>query len=166
MKHIPQIEAISARWNALAQRERIALTWLASGLGLLMVWLVLVAPALHTVRDAPAAHVRLGEAMEQMQQLQRRARALQSRPEVSPTQWLNQLHERVRSLGAGASVQQQAGQATLVLKQVNADVLSAWMAADGVRLQPDSVQLDRDPGAAATWSGTLVYVLPETGAGR
>jgi general secretion pathway protein M len=166
MKRFYQLEAINARWLALAQRERMALSGLAWGLGLLLVWLVLLAPALRTVREAPVAQARLGSAMEQMQALQTRARALQARPEVSPTQWLNQLRERVRSLGAGASVQQQGDQITVILKQVNADTLSAWLATDGVRLQPEAMQLDRDPGSLATWSGNLVFVLSDVGAGR
>ena len=166
MSRFAHLAPLLARWRALAPRERLALSGLAWVLGLLLVWLTLVSPALHTLRGAAAAQARLGAEFAQMQALQRRARALQARPAVSPAQWLVQLREQAQRLGPGASVQQQAGQASLVLKQVKADVLSAWLATDGIRLRPEALQLERDPGAGATWSGTLTFALPDADSSR
>ncbi|HEY0954300.1 MAG TPA: type II secretion system protein GspM, partial [Roseateles sp.] len=49
----------TAQWQALGERERLLVGGVAVLLGLLLVWLVLVAPALRTLRSAPAELDRL-----------------------------------------------------------------------------------------------------------
>ena len=49
------LAALVRRWHALAPRERRAVATAAAVLGLALLWLALLRPALRTVRQAPAA---------------------------------------------------------------------------------------------------------------
>ena len=48
------LAALVRRWHALAPREQRAVTIAATVLGLALLWLALLRPALRTVREAPA----------------------------------------------------------------------------------------------------------------
>jgi general secretion pathway protein M len=155
-----------ARWTALAPRERLGLTLAATVVGIAVVWAVLLAPALRTLKSAgPQAAVLAGE-LDRMQAMQARARALQAQPAVAPQEALKSLQTAAAGLGKSATLQVIGDQATLTLKQLPAPALAQWLnPTTGLGLSPADAQLQRDASTAqALWNGTLIYRLP-AGAG-
>ena len=74
----PRTAALAARWQALAPREQ-TLVLAAGGLVLLaLLWWLALAPALQTLRTAPARHAALDQQVQRMQPLQAEAQQLLS----------------------------------------------------------------------------------------
>ncbi len=73
------VMALQARWAGLSRRERRLVGLAATVVGVALLWLVLLRPALHTLRTAPAEIARLQTtlriAQEQAQELARLAAA-------------------------------------------------------------------------------------------
>lgn len=155
-------QILQARWATLAPREQLLLRLAAVLVGAGLLWSIGIAPALRTLRNAPAQHQTLNTQWQTMQSLQAQARALQAQPRISQTQAVQALQSTLPALGSGAQLQLGGQQATLTLKQVPADALAAWLvqARTQARLQPTQARLTRSPGAAPAWDGTLVLTLP------
>ena len=156
------IKAAQTRWATLARRERRALMLALLLVGGATLWWVLLAPALRTLREAPQARLQLDAAWDQMQQMQARARALQGQSAVPADAVLTQLRDVTKALGAGATLQIQADQVTLTLRQVNAARLAEWLGGDiAQRVRPVEVHITRDVTASApVWFGRLLFRLP------
>ena len=157
---LPQL--LQARWSTLAPREQILLRLAAVLVGAGLLWSIGIAPALRTLRNAPAQHQALDAQWQTMHSLQAQARTLQAQPRISQTQAVQALQATLPALGSGAQLQLNGQQATLTLKHVPADALAAWLvqARTQARLQPAQARLTRSPGAAPAWDGTLVLTLP------
>ncbi|WP_204273256.1 type II secretion system protein GspM, partial [Stenotrophomonas maltophilia] len=64
-----------ARWQALGERERLALLLVGGLLSVLIAWSVLLAPALRTLKAAPAELEKLELQLQQMQAQAQEVRA-------------------------------------------------------------------------------------------
>lgn len=155
-------DTFKARWAAMATRERQGLTLAACLVGAALVWGVLVAPALRTLKSVNAQSVALGAEQERMAALQARAKALQTQPVVAPQDALRALQAAAAGVGKNASLQVVGEHATLTLKQVSSATMAQWLSPQpGLSLSPLEVHVQREAGAAeALWSGTLVFRLP------
>lgn len=149
---------LTAAWRGMAQRER-----LAAGLGLtvlvgFIVWLILVAPAWRTAREAPAALDRLEAQLQNMQRLAAEARTLRGAPEVSVAQAVEPLKVATERLGPGASIGFQGDRATLTLTGVSGDALRDWLseARSASRARPVEVTLTHNPQG---YAGTVVVTI-------
>ena len=172
---------LRTRWEALEARERRLVVIAASLVGFALVWWIAFAPALKTLREAPAEHAKLDAQLQQMTTLQAQAKALQSQPKANRDEAMRALEGSVRAgLGPTAQIQQQgAGEGVnVVIKTVPAEALAQWLAQarGNARAVPREVHLTRAgaaapnapaaPAAAAaapaapTWDGTLVMGLP------
>jgi len=154
---------LRARWEALAARERAALTLAAVLVAVALLWTCALAPALRTVQQAQASSERLDAELAHMQRLQRQARVVQAQAVVPTAVLVKELQSSLAVLGAGASVQQQGSQVTVTLTRVDAARLSAWLAADGPQhpARADQVHLQRDADSSlSVWSGRMVFRLP------
>lgn len=168
------LDAWRTRWRRLAPRERLALSWGMACIGLALVWWVLLAPALHTLRQAPARHAALDQQLQRMQQWQAEAQRLQAdQPGSSstPADVQRSLQESVRTqLGTGAQLVLQGERAQLTLKGVPAPALATWLgqARQNLRVTPSALQLTQSASptadAGTRWDGSLTLVLPPTGA--
>ena len=124
-------EQLRARWAALAPREQRLLGGAAALVALALVWWLALAPALRTLRTAPAEHARLDAQMQKMTTLQARAKALQSQPRANPADAMRALESGMRErLGGNAQLQSQGGGdgVRVTLKGVEADALAQWLA--------------------------------------
>lgn len=157
---------IKTRWAAMGAREQRGLRLAAAVLVLALVWSVLLAPALRTLKNVDAQNTLLGKELERMQALQTRARALQAQPALAPKESLKALQTAATALGKSAVLQVAGEQATLTLKQVGASALAQWLTPQaGAGLSPFEAHLQREGSSAEPlWSGTLVFRLP-AGAG-
>lgn len=168
-----------AHWKALAPRERLAVGWAATTIGLAVVWWLLLAPALQTLRQAPAQHAVLDQQLQRMQRLQAEALRLQAElppprseaegalPTAQPD-LPRSLQESVNAqLGAGAQLVLQGERAQLTLRNVPAEALATWLVQARQNLKVGALEVRltaTSPAQAAApgqhWNGSLVLALP------
>ena len=166
---------LRAHWQALAPREQNLVRAAAALVVLALLWWLALAPALQTLRTAPARHATLDAQLQHMQALQAEARQLQGAPRANPDNALRALQTSVtENLGAGARLNVAGDRATLTLKGVPAQALAPWLAQarSNAKSVPQEAHLVRSnnsnidgaalpsAGAPARWDGTLVLALP------
>ena len=167
-----------ARWAAMAPRERQLAGGAIALVALALLWWIALAPALKTLRAAPAEHAKLDAQLQQMTTLQAQAKALQAQPRANRDEAMKALEGGVRaSLGPAAQIQQQGASdgVNITLRNVPADALAQWLAQarGNARAVPREVHLTRaaasstpdkaapaDAAAKPRWDGTLVMSLP------
>ena len=173
MKLPAAFSPLQARWQTLDAREQTLIRGAALVVGLALVWWVLVAPPLNTLRQADALQRSLDAQAQKMQSLQAQAQALQSQPKLSRDDALRALDVSIKQrLGPGAQLNIQGDRVTVALKNTPADALAQWLvqARVNARAIPSEARLVRSgnpappatPGsrAPAAWDGTLVLILP------
>jgi general secretion pathway protein M len=145
-------------WGGMAPRERLALSIGLAVLAAFALWMLLIAPAWRTVRDAPAQLDRLEVQLQHMQRLAAEARTLRGAPSVSTAQAVDALKAATERLGDKASILFQGERVTLTLTGVSADALRDWLseARGAARARPIDVQLARTPQGH---SGNIVLAL-------
>lgn len=161
---------LSAALGQLSPRERKAVLialWIV-GLGLL--WWLAVAPALATLREAPARHARLDAQLGQMQRMAATANALRSEASAQPPgrdEVLRALEAATASLGATAQLSVLGDRATVTMRGTPPAGLAQWLAQVRInaRLLPLETQLTRDP-ATSGWNGTVVLSGPGLAGGN
>lgn len=176
------LKAWRAQWNGLAARERQALLLAAATLGAGLLWWVLLAPALQTLRQAPAQHAALDQQLLRMQRLQAEAqRLLADMPPplpgaqdglATPADVPTRLKESVQQLGTGAQLTLQGERAMLTLKSVPADALAGWLSQVRQNLKVNTLEMKLTASAPSVkpapagdprWDGSLVLGLPPPG---
>ena len=75
--------ALQARWQALAPREQSLVLVASTLVALALLWWLALAPALQTLRSAPARHASLDAQLQHMQALQAEALQLQAQPRAN-----------------------------------------------------------------------------------
>jgi len=149
---------VQARWQALGERERLALLAVATLLGLLLAWSVLIAPALRTLKTAPGELEQLELQLQQMQAQAQEARTLRAAPAVPPAQAQAALKASVDHLGAVARMNLAGDRAIVTLNGIAPAALQAWLGEvrAAARARPVEAQLTRGPKG---YSGTIVLSL-------
>jgi general secretion pathway protein M len=181
-----QTSALQDRWKALAPREQNLVLAAGSLVALALLWWVAVAPALSTLRAAPARHAALDAQLQRMQSLQAEAQQLQATPATSPGDAVAALRTALtQRLGNTAQLNVAGDRATVTLKGASADALAQWLAQarSNARATPLEARLTRSAAPAATpppgnapvtlgsppvamprWDGTVVLALPAAAA--
>lgn len=146
------------QWDGMGERERLALVAVGALLALLLAWSVLLAPALRTLKTAPAELERLDTQLQQMQAQAQEARALRAAPAVPPAQAQAALTASVEHLGPAARLSLTGDRAVVTLNGVAPETLQAWLGEvrSAARARPVEAQLTRGPKGFA---GTLVLTL-------
>ncbi|MCY4754047.1 type II secretion system protein GspM [Pelomonas aquatica] len=147
-----------AHWKTLGDRERLALQAVAALLGALLAWSLLLAPALRTLKTAPAELEKLDLQLQQMQAQAQEVRALRAAPAVPPAQAQAALTASVEHLGPAARLNLTGGRAVVTLNGVPPEALQAWLGElrSAARARPVEAQLTRGPKG---YSGSLVLTL-------
>lgn len=159
------LQPLATHWASFAPREK-NLIRLATGLLLAaLVWFLMLAPALTTLRSADAQARALDAQLQRMQALQAQAAALQKQTPLGFDEALRALTGATKqSLGASAQLNVTGDRATVTLKAASADALAEWLAQ--ARINARSVPLEArlvratTPGAP-TWNGVLIMALPQ-----
>ena len=148
----------TAHWQALGERERLAVGSIGVLLGLLLAWSLLLAPALRTLKTAPAELERLELQLQQMQAQAQEAQTLRAAPPVLPDQAQAALKASVEHLGAAARLNLTGDRAVVSLNSVAPELLQGWLGEvrAAARARPVEAQLTRGPKG---YSGTLVLSL-------
>lgn len=146
------------QWQAMGERERLALAVVGVLLSLLLAWAVLLAPALRTLKSAPAELEKLDLQLQQMQAQAQEARALRAAPAVPPAQAQAALTASVEHLGPAARMNLAGDRAVVTLTGVAPEMLQGWLGEvrAAARARPVEAQLTRGPKG---YSGSLVLSL-------
>lgn len=155
------IQALQTRWAGLASREKALVIAASLLVGLAVLWWVAIAPALGTLRNAPAQHQTLDTQLARMRNLQAQAQSLQSQPRQSADESLKALEQTIRQrLGTTARYSIAGERVTVTLSGASAEALAQWLAQARInaRALPGEARLNRT--AAGLWDGTVVLTLP------
>ena len=135
------------RWRQFAPRERMFIGLGGAALGVLVLWLLAVQPALRTAREAPAQIDRLDVQLQQMQRLAAESKGLRAAPPVSPAQAQAALKASTDRLGDKARLAITGDRATLTVTSVSVEALRGWLAEvrSAARARAIDVQLSRGP---------------------
>ncbi|HEY6136085.1 MAG TPA: type II secretion system protein GspM [Rubrivivax sp.] len=156
-------QAAKARswWSALPLRERRLIGVAAAVLGVFVLWLLAVQPALRTLREAPAQIDQLDGQLQSMQRLATEARELRAAPPLAAAQSLLALKAASDRLGDKARLSVQGERAVLTLNGVGSEALRNWLSEvrSGARARPIEAQLSRGP---LGFSGTLILATGGT----
>lgn len=152
---------LKERWEGLAAREK---AWVAAAGGLvaaLLLWLIAVAPALSTLRNAEQQQRTLDGQLQQMRILQAQAQALQAQPKQNREEALRLLELSVRQrLGTTGRTLISGDRVTITLTGAAPEAVAQWLSQARVnaRALPSEARLNRN--ASGLWEGTVVLTLP------
>lgn len=154
-----QLQPVRTAWKRLSARERHLVVAASAVVLVAAVWLIAIAPALRTLRDAPAQRAAQEQQLAQMRQWQSEARALKQQPRISPEESQRMLQELGERLLGPGSVTLQGAQVQAQLKGVSPEALAQWLqqARTLGRALPQQMQLERTSDG---WNGTMVLRLP------
>lgn len=154
-----QLAPLQARWQALGENERGALSLLAWVLGLALVWMIAVQPALRTLKATPPQLEALDLQLQQMQALATEARELRGAAPVPAAQALEALQAASSHLGEGAKLTINGDRAVLNVTGIASDKLQGWLGEvrSAARARPIEARLQRTPQGG--YSGSIVLAL-------
>ena len=155
------MNALLARWQGLAPREKLLVAATIGLVAIVLVWLIAVRPALGVVRSAAQQQRVLDAQLEQIRGLQQQAMALKAQPKIGHDEGLRLLELSLRQrLGTTARLAVTGDRATITLAGTPADALARWLTQARVdaRALPSEARLSRNAGGL--WEGTLVLSLP------
>ena len=158
-------QAVWSRRNPREQRLLGIGVWV---LGLAVLWVLALGPALRTWQEAPARQALLDAQSQRMRQLQAQAQSLQKPAVITRTDAAKWLEKILAELGPNARISLQGETATLSLQAAPASALARWLsqARDNAQALPTQAQLQQANPAHqgnstdATWRGSLVLRLP------
>jgi general secretion pathway protein M len=155
------IETYLNFWRQLKLSERrliLTATWLIVAA---LLWWLAIAPALKTLKEAPAQHRALDTQLQNMRTLSAEAKNLQSQPKLGLDDAQKALQSTVtQRFGATAQLNLTGERASLTLKNANAQEIALWLtqARVNARALPSEAKLNR---LGDVWDGTMVLTLPK-----
>lgn len=156
-----RMQMLTARFNALAPREKLMVAAAAAVIAFAVVWMIAIGPALATLRGADLQRRSLDTQVQRMVALQSQAQALQSQPKLGRDEAMRQLEASVRQrLGPSGRVVIAGERVTITLTGTPADALAQWLAQarSVARATPTEAHISRN--ASGLWEGTVVLTLP------
>ena len=160
---------LTTAWAQLGAREKRMVILASAVVGVALLWWVGLAPALRTLREAPAQRAALQTQAQQMQQLKAEADTLKSIPRLAQDEALRALETAMKQrLGDTGQLSVIGDRANVVLKGASAQALADWLSDVRVnaRATPVEARLTRSgdtaPGAPVHWSGTLSLSVPSS----
>lgn len=151
---------VGAWWGRLATREQRLVLLMLAVVALALLWFVAIAPAVRTLRSAPAQIDALEGQWQSMQALAAQARTMQGRPPLGRDEALRELEASTRQrLGGSAQVTATGDRVTVLLKDAPPQMLAPWLSQARLKARVVATQtnLTRTP---LGWDGTLVFNLP------
>lgn len=155
----------SDKWQNLAARERRLILGATAFVGAVLVWFLLLAPALKILNTADSQMRVLDSQLQQMRTMQQQVQAIQQRPPLAYDEAVRAIQSATtQKLGNTAQISVQNEKAAITLQAVPADALAQWL--EQVRLNARSTPIEAhltrvSTAAGAAWSGTLAMRLPQ-----
>jgi general secretion pathway protein M len=144
---------MGATWQRMGVRERQGLLIAGAAVGLLLLWLVVLRPALATVRNASVERQTLQLQLLQMQRLAGEAKELRTLPPIAASQAGQALAAATQRLGERGKITQQGERWVFTFSKLQPDEVRAWLAEarSGARARAVDAQVARGPeGLAGT----------------
>ena len=153
-----RMQQLAQGWQGLTTRDRRGLLAIGVVLGLFLLWLLAIQPALRTLREAPAQLDALDTQLQSMQRLASEATQLRATAPISVEQSAQALKAASERLGAAAKLNLQGDRAVLIVNGLSSGALRQWLAEarSGARARPLEAQLSRGPNG---FTGTVVVAL-------
>ena len=157
------------RWASLAQREQNLVLIAGTVVLLALAWWMALAPALHSLRTAPARHAAADRELQAMLQMQSQAELLRQQPQANNADVRTQLEQSIKAeMPATAQMQWLGNRAQVTLTNAPAPALARWLSQvrDNSHASVAEMKLNRAPADAADasastrWSGNLLLDLP------
>lgn len=154
----PWRERAGAAWRARPPRDRLALIVMALVVGVFLVWVLFIAPAVAVLRSAPAQLEVLDTQLLQMRTMAAEVRELRNATPVPVTQAGLAIKAAAERLGDKARLSLQNDRALLTLQNASPEQVRALLveARSAARARPVEANLTRAPGG---FNGTLVLSL-------
>jgi general secretion pathway protein M len=149
---------IAPRWQALSARERLAVSLALSALGVLLLWWIALAPALHTLRSVPAQRATLEAQLAAMRRQAAEAQSLRGQAPISLAQAHAALTAATERLGTQARLVITGDRATVTFTGIDGATLLSWLGEvrSAARARPMEAQLQR---LGKAYDGTLSLSL-------
>lgn len=157
-KALAALAPLQAKWAALAPRGKRLVVLAGAAVGLFLVWLLAVRPALRTLATAPVQRAALDLQWQAMQKRAAEAAELRGATPMSSEQSLAALKAATDRLGEKGRMSVQGDRVVLSLTNVGTSELRDWLAEarSGARARPVEATLSR---AAQGYSGTLIVAV-------
>lgn len=148
-------------WQGLSARERAGLVSLAVLLALAVLWWGLLAPTLKLMQRYPQQWRNETQVLQSMQVWAQEAQRLKTVPAIPAAQAKQWLQQQQSAQNPAMRITLGADRISVLCKQLGAQELAGWLrdARLNAGALPREVRLTAD-GAASTWSGEMVLVLP------
>jgi general secretion pathway protein M len=157
---ISRMQTATRAWAGLGLRERRMVAMAGGFVLVALVWMLAIAPAIKTLKAAPAQHEMLDAQLQSMRKLAAQARGMQNRPAVSRADALRTLQSSLQQrLGSSAQLNVAGDRVTVVLKGAAPEALAQWLGQARVTARAVATQSRLARGAAG-WDGTVVLDLP------
>lgn len=164
------INAMKIWWATLGAREQRWVVMAVAVVGVTLLWLIAIAPAVQILRKASAQHAAADLQLEAMRTQAKQATSLREQRALGYEESLRNLENSVKqTLGSAATLTVNDTRASITLKGANADALATWLsqARINARAVPTEARLQRSASAStsastatASWDGTMVLNLP------
>lgn len=169
--------SLSSRWQALQTRERAMIGLAALVVGGALLWQWAIQPAWKTYRSYERERLALERQVQAMQSMRQQAVQLQELLASSAQQGsAASLTSRIQTQAHDALGQQvqtalAGDRFTVRFQNAPAAALAQWLreTRENTRSQPLQVQLTRpasDANSGVTWSGQVVWALPNAASGQ
>lgn len=156
--------AWSLAWQKLSPRERAGVLVAVTVVGAGLLWAGWIAPAVTTLRQAPAQHAQLDAQLQTMQSLAEQARQMAGQPMLNRDDSLRALEQATsRHFGNPGALKVTGDQASVTLPVTPAATVGNWLAdvRSNARLSPVNARLTQTaPPPAAAWQGSVTFALP------
>ncbi len=157
-------DTLTARWAALAPRERTLLAIAAAVLAAFVLWAVALAPAWRASTRAPAQLDQLDQQLRRMQALASEAKTLRAVTPVPLAQAQQALSAASERLGTSAKLSLQGERAVLTLRGVSGAQLSGWLAEARAGARARVTEATLDQASPGLYSGSLSLAFGPGGA--
>lgn len=155
-----RLAPLQRHWHALPAREQRAVGLALVVVALALVWWIALAPALATLREAPAQHRTLDAQLQHMRTLQAQARTMQSLPRLERAEAQRALEAATaRQLGTSGRLEVHGDSATLTLQGARGDALAQWLAQARINARAVPLQAHLQRNLNGLWDGNLELAL-------
>lgn len=164
------INSLQTTLERLSPRERNAVLATAWITGLFLLWWLALAPAIQTLRQAPAQHAQVDAQLASLRAMASTAEAVRAQNTAQPlrrTEALSALEESMGTLGDTGQLSVVGDRPTVTLRGTSPEALATWLARVrlNARLTPVEAQLSGDT-TPISWSGSLVLAGPSLAEGN
>lgn len=146
-----------SRWQAMAPRERQMVTLAAWALGLTLLVLVGIRPAVRTLQQAPIQLNEVNATLDDMRRQAEEVRLLKQLPPVPPAQAQAALQSATERLGPAATLRVQQDRVIVTFNKVPGGQLAEWLSEvrSAARARPVEANLAESEVGAYSGSVTL-----------